>query len=520
MDMIRNLFLKIVFCFCFFNLADAQVTFQKTFGGGGGETGNCLKQTFDDGYIMVGFTQSFGTGTDDVYLIKTDGNGDTLWTKTYGGASYDKGFSVEQTTDSGYIISGMTNSFSTWEDVYLIRTDANGDTLWTKNYGGNIGGTGYGVKQTSDGGFIITGAAVSAGGIHDVLLMKTDAAGDTLWTRTWGGGGDDYGFAVQQTNDGGYIVSGNQSSGGVYLIKTDSSGDSLWTMAYILDGASHLTWGFSVEQTADTGYIITGATTSEAFLLKTDSNGVMQWSKLYGGTQQEFGFSGMQTADGGYILLGASQSFPVGSYHSVLIRTDASGDTLWTKTFIGGGTATGYTVRQSSDGGFVLLCNVSGFGAGDYDFYLVKTDANGNSGCQQGNTDASVTIPAAIASVPVAFISSGGTVNPAATIIGGGGIDSTLCSTVGIPHLSFGDGQGVSSFPNPFSNEIIISRESGVRSSETGEIILFDITGKEILRQNIFGDETKINTEKLLPGFYLLNYIDENRIANSKLLKF
>lgn len=136
-----------------FNLS-AQVTFEKTYGGNITDGGISGRQTIDGGYILVGLTNSFGAGNSDVYLIKTNADGDTLWTRTFGGTSYDAGYSVQQTTDSGYILTGYTSSFGAgWEDMYLIKTNSNGDTLWTKTFGGNYTDYGEFVQQTTDGGY-------------------------------------------------------------------------------------------------------------------------------------------------------------------------------------------------------------------------------------------------------------------------------------------------------------------------------------------------------------------------------
>jgi hypothetical protein len=175
---------------------------------------------------------SFGNGA-QVYLIKTDTSGNTLWTKNYGGTSDDFGYSVQQTSDGGYIVAGYSSSFGVTYQVYLIKTNASGDTLWTRTYGGANSGCKYGgfsVQQTSDGGYIVAGYSDFFGNGGQVYLVKTNASGDSLWTRTYGGTDFDDGYSVQQTQDGGYIVGGETYSFGnncqVYLIKTDSLGRS------------------------------------------------------------------------------------------------------------------------------------------------------------------------------------------------------------------------------------------------------------------------------------------------------
>ena len=375
------------------SFAQAQQRWTETYGGPGSDYGSSVQQTTDGGYIIAGLTTSFGAGSFDVYLIKTNASGDTLWTKTCGGNVDDDGLAVRQTSDGGYIIAGFTHSFGAGnEDVYLIKTNALGDSLWTRTYGGTDNDAGHSVQQTSDGGYIIAGGTASFGaGAYDVCLIKTNAFGDTVWTRAYGGTGDDFGHSVQQTSDGGYIVAGYTKSFGAggcdfYLIKTNTFGDTLWTRTY---GGTGFDEGFSVQQTLDGGYILAGWTNSfgagsyDSYVVKTNASGDTLWTRTYGGTSQDAVRAVQQTSDGGYTLAGWTNSFGAGVQDVYLIKTNASGDTSWTWTYGGTGDDEGYSVQQASDGGYVITGYTTSFGAGGSDVYLIKTDANGSPGVEE-----------------------------------------------------------------------------------------------------------------------------------------
>jgi hypothetical protein len=372
-------------------LSLAQITFERTYGGAAQDWGSSVQQTSDGGYIITGSTESYGEGRfSNVYLIRTGSFGDTLWTRIYGGLGPDEGNSVKQTLDGGFIIVGNTiPSSEIWQDIYLIKTDLSGDTLWTKAYGDEFNDESYSIQQTlPDGGYIIAGSTERFGALSDVYLIKTDPTGDTLWTRTYGGSGADYAVSVKQTvPDGGYIMAGYTTSfgegGDVYLIKVNSSGDTLWTKSY---GSADWEVGSSVDQTSDGGYIIAGWTNffgaglQDVYLIRTDASGETLWTKTHGGSGGENSFSVQQTSDGGFIIAGATNSFGMGSSDVYLIKTDSSGDSVWTKTYGGTSTEIGVSVHQTLDDGYIIAGYTSSFGEGGFDVYLIKTCPDGSIG--------------------------------------------------------------------------------------------------------------------------------------------
>ena len=354
------------------------VMFVKTFGGSEMEYGRSVQQTTDDGYIITGEMDR------DVWLLKTNSNGDSLWSKTFGGNTIDKGYSVQQTTDGGYIITGYTWSFGNGNsDVWLIKTDSQGNEEWEKTFGNSYSNEGYSVQQTTDGGYIITGYYVAAGNIEDLWLIKTDSQGNEEWNKTFGGSEVDKGYSVQQTTDGGYIITGYTWSFGngnsaVWLIKTDSQGNEQWNKTF---GGAYNQYGRSVQQTTDGGYIITGhyvaaGNIEDLWLIKTDPQGNEEWNQTFGGSEVDWGYSVQQTTDDGYIITGKTRSFGNGNNDVWLIKTDPQGEEEWNQTFGGSESDEGRSVQQTTDGGYIIIGSTTSSSGSN--LWLIKTDSNGN----------------------------------------------------------------------------------------------------------------------------------------------
>ncbi len=372
------------------------VQWTNTFGGSIYEFGRGVQQTTDGGYIVVGDTDSYGEGNFDVWLIKTDSEGDTLWTKTYGWLGEDRGFSVDQTADGGYIVAGYTSSYGAGGlDMWLVRTDSAGDSLWTKTFGGLYWDWATSVQQTSDGGFILTGMTDTSGtGDWDVCLVKTDINGEAEWVRLFGADNCDNGMSVCQTDDGGYIVLSDTYSYGAgssdfWLIKTDGNGISLWTKTF---GGSDCERSHSVRQTADGGYIIAGDTKSygsgdyDVWLVKTDSSGESEWTRTFGGVDEDCGCSVRQTDDDGYVVAGYTESIGAGNFDVWLVRTDDTGDTVWSKTIGGENLDRGRSIDLTSDGGFIVAGSTYDYFAGEYNVFLIKLGPETSISQQPGLT--------------------------------------------------------------------------------------------------------------------------------------
>ncbi|MBS4028097.1 MAG: T9SS type A sorting domain-containing protein [Ignavibacteriales bacterium] len=372
------LLLTVLFAATIANAQTIDTMWTKTFGGSNDDAGFSVQQTTDGGFVIAGTTESFGAGGRDVYLVKTDASGTQQWQKTFGGNYIDEGYSFRQTIDGGFVITGATNSYGAGSsDVYLIRTNSNGDSLWTKTFGGSGEDIGRSVQQTTDGGFVITGATYSYGaGSSDIYLIRTNSNGDSLWTKTFGGSNYDVGISVQQITDGGFVIAGGGFSGAgyqdVFLIKTDGDGDMVWTKTF--GGID----AYSVEQTTDGGFVIAGTMYDsvfyeEVYLIKTDANGDILWTKTFGGSDTDEGRCVQQTLDGGFVIAGFTISFGAGIYDVYLVKTNSNGDTVWTKTFGGSVIDAGLSVQQSIDGGFVITGYTYSYGGGGSDLYLIKT---------------------------------------------------------------------------------------------------------------------------------------------------
>ncbi len=277
--------------------------------------GRSIQQTFDGGYIIAGYTGY--TYHINGYVIKTNENGNVTWATEFGNFNYyDNLQSAAQTTDGGYIATGWTGSYGAGSsDVWLIKINSQGIEEWNHTFGSTGLDGGNHVQQTNDGGYIVTGLYESTGGNTNLFLLKTDINGDEEWSQIFGGAQYEEGSFVQQTIDGGYVITGYTSSSGagegdIWLIKTDDSGNIEWD--YCFGGAAN-DLGHSVQQTTDGGYFIAGEYTNpdtqitDMYLIKTDADGIEEWSDIIDNAgKEDVANYGMETNDLGYIVVGST----------------------------------------------------------------------------------------------------------------------------------------------------------------------------------------------------------------------
>ena len=386
---------SLVLLFGFTEIVNCQTTFLKTYGEPGeyADRGYTVKQTADGGYIATGFTEFYrisGTPSQEfgnVYLLKTDSFGEIEWEKSYGGEKRDVAYSLDITDDEGYIISGYTYSFGGYENggLWVIRTDSFGDTIWTKTF---ALGQGNCVVQTVDGGYAITGPTSFQN--VETYLIKLDSYGNQQWLKTYDLSDSyaNYGQCVQQTVDGGFIITGFTVSptteDDLLLLKTNSVGDTLWTRTY---GRERSDMGRSVIETTDSGYFVTGYTVSpgpyglelNGWLLKTDSFGDTIWTKIIRKSISDVTNHAIETVDGEYVAVGETAQRNNYTTDIYITKLNNDGEIIWFNT-IGDADDThsyGIYIDKTVDKGFIITGSKQCWGSDTEDVVLAKVNSSG-----------------------------------------------------------------------------------------------------------------------------------------------
>ncbi|MBK7035668.1 MAG: T9SS type A sorting domain-containing protein [Bacteroidetes bacterium] len=430
-----NTFVSLLFMCLLTNSTRAQapsIEWQKCYGGTFEDYARDCQNTTDGGFVFVG-TSTFANGDvtvnhgyDDYWIIKTSSTGIIQWQVSVGGSEIDFPRSIEQTSDDGYIICGFSKSNdydvsghhggSFYSDFWVVKLNSTGTLIWQKSLGGTDHDSGYSVKETSDGGYIVAGEARSNDGdvsghhgfLGDYWIAKLDASGNITWQKCYGGTDGDVATDILETSDGGFIIAGyafsndfdvvgNHGNSDFWIIKLSNVGNVQWKKCY---GGIYSEEAQRIKPTPDGGYIIIGTTHSnngdvsgkhdsfDYWVVKIDINGTLQWQKCLGGDSEDYGYGIDVTSDGGYIVTGytLSNNGDVSGNHGDwdfwVVKLNESGSLLWQKCLGGTSYDRSFSIKQAPDGGYIIAgysISENGditFNHGGYDFWVVKLSAD------------------------------------------------------------------------------------------------------------------------------------------------
>jgi len=364
----------------------------KTYGGEFDDEAAAIVASSDGGYAIAGTTSSFGAGGYDFWLIKVDKNGNMEWNKTYGGTKSDVAAALVCTADGGYVMVGETRSYGEGEsDFWLVKVDSSGNLQWNKTFGEQTADIATCVIQTNDGGYALGGYWLENDASEDALFVKTDSSGNVQWTRTYGGAEEESVYSVVQTSEGGYALAGvttsysDEGKPDFWLVKTDSNGIMEWNKTYTDQNTD---CAKSLIQTSDGGYTLAGfvrpaiIAPSDVWVINVDSTGNSVWNVTWKSVGYAMFNSMIQTGDGGYLVSGATSYLrgflDLGSF-MFLLKIDANGTVQWTKTFDGLGDNNSLFVAQTENDGYALVGTTKSTDEGTYyDIWFAKADPHGD----------------------------------------------------------------------------------------------------------------------------------------------
>lgn len=372
----------------------AQETPGITYGGADNDIGLAVCHTNDGGFLLAGTTRSYGAGSDDMYVIRLSEKGTTLWAKTYGWIHKDAIRSIIS-VENGFILAGDVWDYGyAGLDVYAMKIDNSGNVLWDQLYGTHSREVGFKVIPSNNNGYFLLGHARGYEPMGDLLLIHIDHEGNEIWRNHYGSEYDDYGFDLIQESNGDVLMTG--SKGGffddvhgnfknhdadIYLIKTDANGNEVWQKTY---GGNQHDFGQKITPMEDGGYFIFGSSQSgshgsfDMILIKTDDNYNEEWRTYYGGTEYEYGMSMDKNEQGDLFLFGTTKSYGVnGSADFYLVKTNNIGEEIWNLTIGGDNIEFGHQVIATADSGCVVIGQTNSFGEGGFDFLFTKIDKNG-----------------------------------------------------------------------------------------------------------------------------------------------
>jgi len=388
--------------------SQGNLLWDKTYGGRDDNRARSIIQTSDGGYVLAGFNASQAYGAYDFWILRLDSHGNKIWEKTFGGSDIDEAYSIIQTKDGGFAVTGFTRSYGAgWADFWILRLDSQGNKLWDRTYGGNSNDKAYSIIQVLDGGFIVIGSSFfKDGGRNGLWVIKLNQQGDILWDKNFNESKDNDICSLIQTNDGGYAIASNTKSKGVgeediWLLRLDSEGNKLWDKTY---GGINIDEVTSLVQTNDGGYAIAGYTASkgaggaDVWIIKLDEQGNLSeiteekhistetfaepekstWEKTFGGSGDDIAYSITQCSDGDYIVAGEAYSKGSDIADAWILKLDSQGNIIWDKTYGGSGDDWVLSLIKTSDGAYVFAGGTEPQGNGERDAWILKLDSQGN----------------------------------------------------------------------------------------------------------------------------------------------
>ncbi len=362
----------------------------KTFGGIYSDGGKQVYKSDDDKYIIIGYTYSSEFGNSDMYVVCIDEQGNLLWSSTYGGDGWEYGFGICASHDDGYILTGYSTSFSYYtansKDVFIVKIDEDGNELWSKTYGGSCLDIGRSICQ-SDDGYIICGYTESYGsGENDIYVLSIDEEGTIIWDKQYGGSGAELGYQIKKTSDDNYVIIGGSGSDRAnydfYFLKIDDSGNVIWEKYYGAQGGEGgYDRGHAVVETNNGDFIIVGETNYgdalNFILIKTDFNGNLEWSKVYGELLHDHGNDIIETSDGNYVICGRFDISSKGYNDVGILKINTDGDEIWRRTLSMSGSEWATSLIETADNGLLITGHTNSIGSGNYDMMVIKTDSEG-----------------------------------------------------------------------------------------------------------------------------------------------
>lgn len=411
------------------------IAFAKNLGGSDLDDGAAIVQASDGGFVMVGSTKSTdGDITDktaddtDVWILKTDAQGTTQWSRTYGGSGDDEGTAIKKTNDGGYVISAVTRSNdgdimsgnAGFNDMWVFKISSSGTLLWEKTYGYSGNEVAYNVITTSDGGYLLLGVLdVTASGGEgnvgrssnshaggDYWVLKLDSEGERIWSRYYGGTFTDTAYDAVETPSGGFIITGTSDSQDVdissnigeydyWILNINANGDIIWKKNF---GGSEIDLVYAMTKTLDGNYLLVGDTRSndvniqnlignaDVWAVKFNEAGSILWAKTYGGTQFESARDVVALSDGSFAIVSSSRSSDVdvsdnyGVNDAWLLLIDKDGEILGQKNLGGSALDFGEGITQTTDGTLVMTGSTESADGdftsnkGNKDLFLIKVE--------------------------------------------------------------------------------------------------------------------------------------------------